>query len=81
MLDAAILNVLITTVDSHAKNYSILIDNGGARLAPLYDLMCGSARDDITKNMAQKSVASAGVGICIGGIGKGWRKPAGSTSG
>jgi serine/threonine-protein kinase HipA len=53
LLDAAILNVLITNVDSHAKNYSILISGAGARLAPLYDLMCGRAWDHITKNMAQ----------------------------
>ncbi len=54
LLDAAILNVLITNVDSHAKNYSILIDLKGARLAPLYDLMCGRVWDNITKNMAQE---------------------------
>lgn len=54
LLDAAILNVLITNVDSHAKNYSILIDHNGARLAPLYDLMCARVWDNITKNMAQE---------------------------
>ena len=54
LLDAAILNVLITNVDSHAKNYSILIDDKAARLAPLYDLMCGRVWDNITKNMAQE---------------------------
>jgi serine/threonine-protein kinase HipA len=54
LLDAAIFNVLITNVDSHAKNYSILIDHNGARLAPLYDLMCARVWDNITKNMAQE---------------------------
>ena len=54
LLDAAILNVLITNVDSHAKNYSILIDHNGARLAPLYDLMCCRVWENITKNMAQE---------------------------
>lgn len=54
LLDAAILNVLITNVDSHAKNYSILIDHNGARLAPLYDLMCARVWENITKNMAQE---------------------------
>ena len=53
LLDAVILNVLITNVDSHAKNYSIMINGAGARLAPLYDLMCGGVWDHITKNMAQ----------------------------
>jgi serine/threonine-protein kinase HipA len=54
LLDAAILNVLITNVDSHAKNYSILIDHNSTRLAPLYDLMCGRVWENITKNMAQE---------------------------
>ena len=54
LLDAAIFHVLITNVDSHAKNYSILIDHNGARLAPLYDLMCARVWDNITKNMAQE---------------------------
>jgi len=53
LLDAVVLNVLITNTDSHAKNYALLISGTGARLAPLYDLMCGRAWDHITRNMAQ----------------------------
>ena len=42
LMDALIYNILICNVDAHAKNYSILIGAGGsAKLAPLYDLMCG----------------------------------------
>jgi len=37
--DALILNWLIAGTDAHAKNYSLLIGNGGrVRLAPLYDV-------------------------------------------
>lgn len=53
LLQAVIFNVLLTNVDAHAKNYSILLSGRGARLAPLYDLMCGAAWANITQNMAQ----------------------------
>jgi len=55
LLDAVILNILLTNVDSHAKNYSVLFpfERSRPRLAPLYDLMCGAAWADVTKNHAQ----------------------------
>lgn len=53
LLDAVIFNVLIGNVDSHAKNYSLVITAGGFSLAPLYDVMCGAAWDGITLNHAQ----------------------------
>jgi serine/threonine-protein kinase HipA len=54
LLDAVIFNVLICNVDAHAKNYSILVGAGGtAKLAPLYDLMCGDVYERITKRLAQ----------------------------
>jgi serine/threonine-protein kinase HipA len=53
LLDAVILNVLITNVDSHGKNYSIMLSSKGVRLASLYDLMAADAWPDITLNMAQ----------------------------
>lgn len=53
-LDAVIFNVLICNVDAHAKNYSILIGAGGsAKLAPLYDLLCGEVWPRITKRLPQ----------------------------
>ena len=51
--DAIILNVLLTNVAAHAKNYSLLLTGRGAALAPLYDLMCGAAWPGVTQNMAQ----------------------------
>ncbi len=52
-LDAVIFNVAIGNVDSHAKNYSILLTPGRVELAPLYDLMSGLAWASITENHAQ----------------------------
>lgn len=53
LLDAVIFNVAIGNVDSHAKNYSILLGPSSPRLAPLYDLMSGLAWANITQNHAQ----------------------------
>lgn len=53
LLDAVIFNVAIGNVDSHAKNYSILLGPGRAELAPLYDLMSGLDWPNITPNDAQ----------------------------
>lgn len=53
LLDAVIFNIAIGNVDSHAKNYSILLGPGRPTLAPLYDLMSGLAWANITQNHAQ----------------------------
>lgn len=54
LMDAVIYNILICNVDAHAKNYSILIGAGGsAKLAPLYDLMCGEIYPKVTKRLSQ----------------------------
>lgn len=53
LLDAVILNIAIGNVDSHAKNYSILLGPAAVQLAPLYDLMSGLAWPNITQNHAQ----------------------------
>jgi serine/threonine-protein kinase HipA len=37
-LDALIWNWLIAGTDAHAKNYSLLLNGGDVRLAPLYDI-------------------------------------------
>jgi serine/threonine-protein kinase HipA len=54
LLDMVVFNVLACNTDAHAKNYSIMIRAGGASLAPMYDVMCGEAWENITKNFAQK---------------------------
>lgn len=53
LLDAVIFNIAIGNVDSHAKNYSILLAPRRTELAPLYDLMSGLDWPNITQNHAQ----------------------------
>ncbi|WP_341018617.1 type II toxin-antitoxin system HipA family toxin [Brevundimonas diminuta] len=53
LLDAVIFNIAIGNVDSHAKNYSILLAADSLALAPLYDLMSGLPWPGITQNHAQ----------------------------
>lgn len=53
LLDAVIFNMAIGNVDSHAKNYSILLQPGNVELAPLYDLMSGLVWANITQNHSQ----------------------------
>lgn len=38
---SVVFNLLTAGIDAHAKNYSLLYANGGARVAPLYDLNNG----------------------------------------
>ena len=54
LLDAAIFNIAVGNVDSHAKNYSILLLTQRSELAPLYDLMSGLDWVGITENHAQE---------------------------
>lgn len=55
LLDAMIFNVLICNTDAHAKNYSLLLlGRTRVELAPLYDLMCAAAWDNVTQNLAQE---------------------------
>ena len=55
LLDGVIFNVLCCNTDAHAKNYSLMIGAGGsARLAPLYDILCGEVWPSVTRRMAQR---------------------------
>lgn len=73
LLDAVIFNIAIGNVDSHAKNYSILLRPGSAELAPLYDLMSGLSWANITQNHAQ-DVGGKNRGRHI--LGRHWRRMA-----
>ena len=53
LLDAVIFNIAVGNVDSHAKNYSILLTAQQPELAPLYDLMSGLDWANITQSHAQ----------------------------
>jgi serine/threonine-protein kinase HipA len=54
LLDMLIFNIIACNTDAHAKNYSILIKARGAALAPIYDVMCATVWENVTRNLAQK---------------------------
>ena len=53
-LDWVIFNYLIGNADAHAKNISLLLLQGGPRLAPFYDLMCTAVYPDLADKLAMK---------------------------
>jgi serine/threonine-protein kinase HipA len=54
LLDAAIFNVIIGNADAHGKNFSLLYEDGGTTLAPLYDLLCTVAYPGLSPRFAMK---------------------------
>lgn len=53
-LDAVIFNVIAGNADAHGKNFSILYDDEGPRLAPLYDLLATVAYPALSPKFAMK---------------------------
>ena len=76
LLHTVIFNVAIGNVDSHAKNYSILLTPQRTALAPLYDLMSGLDWPHITQNHAQ-DIGGQRRGRHI--YGRHWRRMAGEA--
>jgi serine/threonine-protein kinase HipA len=54
LLDAVIFNVIAGNADAHGKNFSVLHDDDGPRLAPLYDLQATVAYPDLSPEFAMK---------------------------
>jgi serine/threonine-protein kinase HipA len=54
LLDAAIFNLIVGNADAHGKNFSILYDEQGPRIAPLYDLLSTIAYPDLSPKMAMR---------------------------
>ncbi|CAN5241857.1 hypothetical protein BH10PSE7_BH10PSE7_36310 [soil metagenome] len=54
LLDAVIFNVVAGNADAHGKNFSILYDAEGPRLAPLYDWLATVAYPDLSPKFAMK---------------------------
>jgi serine/threonine-protein kinase HipA len=54
LLDAAIFNVIIGNADAHGKNFSLLYQGPSVTLAPLYDLVCTVAYEDLSPRFAMK---------------------------
>ncbi len=51
-LDALTVNVLVGNADAHGKNVSILLDDDGPRLAPLYDSLCTVCYSGLSRRLA-----------------------------
>ena len=54
LLDAVIFNLIVGNADAHGKNFSILHDDTGPRLAPLYDLLATVAYPELSSRLAMK---------------------------
>jgi serine/threonine-protein kinase HipA len=54
LLDAVIFNLIVGNADAHGKNFSILYDAQGPRLAPLYDLLATIAYPQLSPKLAMK---------------------------
>jgi serine/threonine-protein kinase HipA len=54
LLDAVIFNLIAGNADGHGKNLSILYEDQGARLAPLYDLLATVAYPELSPGLAMK---------------------------
>src|SRR5581483_3419345 len=53
LLEAILFNLIIGNRDAHAKNYSLMRSGFKAELAPLYDLVCTEAYDNIDRSLPQ----------------------------
>ena len=54
LLDAAVFNLVVGNADTHGKNFSLLHDGRGPRLAPLYDLLATVAYPDLSPRLAMR---------------------------
>ena len=62
LFDAAIFNLIIGNADAHGKNYSLLYNNAGVEMAPLYDLLSTVAYPDLSPRLAMKIARRATLG-------------------
>ena len=54
MLRVVVFNYLIGNCDAHAKNYSLILENGMVRLAPFYDLLSTRVYGSLNKKLAMR---------------------------
>ena len=54
MLDLLVFGCCVGDTDRHGKNYSLLLDGDGPRLAPGYDFLTVLGYEGITANMAMR---------------------------
>jgi serine/threonine-protein kinase HipA len=70
LLDAAIFNVIVGNADAHGKNFSILYDRDGPRLATLYDLLSTAFYPELSTVFAMKIGKRGTLGALDA---KGWK--------
>lgn len=51
-IHAVLVNFLLGNSDAHGKNFALLYEPGGIRLAPLYDIVSTAVYGDVTDRMA-----------------------------
>jgi serine/threonine-protein kinase HipA len=54
LLDLIIFGCCVGDTDRHGKNYSLILTDGGPRLAPGYDFLSALQYEGITRNLAMK---------------------------
>jgi len=54
LLDAVIFNLIAGNTDAHGKNFSLLCEDHGTRLAPLYDLLATVIYPELSPKLAMK---------------------------
>lgn len=52
LLRATVVNVVLGNSDAHGKNFALIHEPAGSRLAPLYDIVCTTVYDDLTDRLA-----------------------------
>lgn len=52
LLSAVIFNFLVSNMDVHGKNFSLLHSSNGMQLAPLYDVICTAAFPEYAQRLA-----------------------------
>jgi serine/threonine-protein kinase HipA len=73
-VDGLAFNWLIAGTDAHAKNYSILLDGGEPRLAPLYDVSSALPYDDMYLPRLRMAMKIGGEYSMEGLAGRHWRR-------
>ena len=62
LLDSVIFNLIVGNADAHGKNFSILYDRDGPRLASLYDLLATVAYPELSPKLAMRIGKRATLG-------------------
>lgn len=73
-LDGLVLNTVIAAPDAHARNYAVLLDRDGVRLAPLFDVASGLAYEPGVGGGRTLAMSVAGEFDARAVTGEQWRR-------